>query len=121
MVSSSAIIVAANSERLMCSGFYLGETVCLGNFEFIADYFSSLSLSLRRGDVGTAFMGSTRSGASTPRRAMIEVSAKEFLTASSEDGGSGLPSPIRRGMGAPTAPVRTTPWLKDILDIAAAQ
>jgi hypothetical protein len=44
MVSSSAIIVAANSERLMCSGFSLGETVCLGNFEFIADYFSSLSL-----------------------------------------------------------------------------
>jgi hypothetical protein len=44
MVSSSAIIVAANSEQLMCSGFSLGETVCLGNFEFIADYFSSLSL-----------------------------------------------------------------------------
>jgi hypothetical protein len=67
MVPSSAILVVANSERLTCSGFSLCETVCLGNFEFIADYFGGLSLSLRRGDEGTAFMGSTRSGASTLR------------------------------------------------------
>jgi hypothetical protein len=67
MVPSSAILVVADSEHLTCSGFSLGETVFLRNFEFIADYFGGLSLSLRRGDEGTAFMGSTRSGASTLR------------------------------------------------------
>jgi hypothetical protein len=48
----------------MCGGF-LGEPIRLGNFKFIADYFGSLSLSPRRGDEGTAFVGSTRSRAST--------------------------------------------------------
>jgi hypothetical protein len=37
MVPSSAITVAADSEHLMCGGFSLGETVCLGSFEFIVD------------------------------------------------------------------------------------
>jgi hypothetical protein len=32
MVPSSTIVITADSERLMCSGFSLGETVCLGNF-----------------------------------------------------------------------------------------
>jgi hypothetical protein len=66
IVPSSAIIVTADGEHLTCSGFSLSETVCLGNFEFIADYFGSLRLSLKRGDAGTAFMGSTHSGASSP-------------------------------------------------------
>jgi hypothetical protein len=43
MVSSSAIAIAADGERLTCGGFFLGETVCLENFEFIADYFDGLS------------------------------------------------------------------------------
>jgi hypothetical protein len=34
----------------MCSGFSLGETVYLGSFEFITDYFGGLSLSPRRSD-----------------------------------------------------------------------
>jgi hypothetical protein len=59
MVSSSMIVVAADGECLTCSGFSLGETVHLGNFEFIIDYFGDLSHSPRRGDVGSAFMGST--------------------------------------------------------------
>jgi hypothetical protein len=64
--STSAIIVAAYGERLMYGGFFLGETVHLGNFEFITDHFGGLSLCPKRGDVGGAFMGSTRSGAPTP-------------------------------------------------------
>jgi hypothetical protein len=52
----------------MCGGFSLGKTVHLVNFEFIADYFGGLSLFPRRGNEGTALMGSTRSGASTPRQ-----------------------------------------------------
>jgi hypothetical protein len=37
MVLSSAIIVAADSERLTCGGFSLGRTVRLGSFQFIAN------------------------------------------------------------------------------------
>jgi hypothetical protein len=44
MVPSSTITVAADGERLTCGGFSLGVTVHLGNFEFIANYFSGLSL-----------------------------------------------------------------------------
>jgi hypothetical protein len=74
MVPSSMINVAADGERLMSGGFSLGEIVHLWNFDFIADYFGGLSLSPRRGDAGTAFMGSTRNGASSPWQAMIEDS-----------------------------------------------
>jgi hypothetical protein len=66
MVPSSTIIIAANGECLACGVFSLGETVCLGKFEFIADYFGGLSLSPRRGDLGITFMGSIQSGVSSP-------------------------------------------------------
>jgi hypothetical protein len=49
MVPSSAIVVAIDGEHLTCGGFSLGETVHLGNFEFITDYFDGLRLSPRRG------------------------------------------------------------------------
>jgi hypothetical protein len=42
---SSIIAVAANGDCLTCGGFSLDEIVHLGNFEFIIDYFSGLSLS----------------------------------------------------------------------------
>jgi hypothetical protein len=113
MVPLSAINVAANGERLMCSGFSLGKLIHLGNFEFINDYFGGLSLSPRRGDSGTAFTDSTCSGTSSPRWAMIEDSAIEFLTTSSEHGGFGLPSPRRRGTRASLAPITATPWLEN--------
>jgi hypothetical protein len=71
MVPSSAITIAADGERMTCGGFSLYETICLDNFEFIDDYFGSLSLSPRRGDSGTAFMGSTHSRASPSWQAMI--------------------------------------------------
>jgi hypothetical protein len=86
MVPSTSIVVAAGGERLMCGGFSLSEPVCLGNFEFIADYFGGLSLSPKRGHNGAIFVGPTRSGALTPHRAMIEDSPEEFLTASSGEG-----------------------------------
>jgi hypothetical protein len=81
MVLSFAITVDVDGERLTCGGFSLNKTVHLGNFEFIAEYFSGLSLSPRRGNAGAAFMGSSRSSAPTPRRAMVENSTEEFLTA----------------------------------------
>jgi hypothetical protein len=37
----------SDGEHLTCSGFSLGETVLLGNFEFITDYFGSMNLSPR--------------------------------------------------------------------------
>jgi hypothetical protein len=61
------IAITADCECLTCGGFSHGKTIHIGNFEFIADYFGCLSRSPRRGDKGTTIMGSTRSGASTPR------------------------------------------------------
>jgi hypothetical protein len=113
MVPSSVIAIVADGERLMCGGFSLGETICLRKFEFIVDYFGCLSLSPRRGDEGAALMGSTRSRASTPWRAMIEDSSEEFLATSSGEGSFGLPSPRRCNTGAPFAPTTTTPWMVD--------
>jgi hypothetical protein len=46
MVPSYALIITADSECLTCGGFSLGETIHLGNFKFITDHFSGLSLSL---------------------------------------------------------------------------
>jgi hypothetical protein len=82
MLPSPSIAVAADGERLMCGGFSLDEHIRLGNFEFIADYFGGLSLSPRRGDEGTAFVGSTHSGESTPQRATMDDTTEEFLMAS---------------------------------------
>jgi hypothetical protein len=107
MVPSSVIVVTADGEYLTCGGFSLSKTIHLGNFEFITDYIGGLSLSPRRGDAGAAFVGSTHSGASTPRQAMTGDSAKEFLMAPSREGSFNLPSPRRRDMGASLAPVTT--------------
>jgi hypothetical protein len=104
MVPSSVIAITADGEHSTCSGFSLDQTIHPGNFEFIVDYFGSLSLSPRRGDTGAAFMGSTRSGAPTLWRAMIENYAEEFLMASSGEGRFGLLSPRRRGTGLCSLP-----------------
>jgi hypothetical protein len=91
---------------LTCCGFSLGETVHFGSLEFIADCFGGgLSLSLSRNDSGATFMGSTHSGPPSPLWVMIEDSTEDFYTASSEEGGSSLPSSQRYNMG-------TTPWLE---------
>jgi hypothetical protein len=79
MVPSSAITITTDGECLTCSGFSLGKPIRLGNFNFIADYFDGLSLSIG-GDSGTTFMGSTRRAASTLWQAMTEDSAEVFLT-----------------------------------------
>jgi hypothetical protein len=113
MVPSLALISSTDSEHLSHSGFSLGETVRHGSFEFITDYFGGLSLSPRRSDKDTVFMGSTRIGPSSPRWAMIEDSIKEFHMASSGGGGSSLPSPKKLSAGAIPAPIITTPWQED--------
>jgi hypothetical protein len=92
MVLSSMITVTTDGEHLTCGGFPLGKTVHLGNFEFITDYFGGLSRFPRRGNLGAAFMGSTRSGTPFSWWAMIEDFAEEFLTASSGEEGFDLPS-----------------------------
>jgi hypothetical protein len=113
MVPSPAITIATDGECLTCGGLSLGETVHLGNFEVITDYFSLLSLSPRRGNSSAAFMGSTHSGPPSLWRGIIEDSIEEFLTTSSGEGGFNLPSPRRHGMGAPLAPITTTPWMEN--------
>jgi hypothetical protein len=66
MVPSSSKAITADGECLACGGFSLSEPVFLENFEFVTDYFGGLSLSPRRSNKGTVFVGSTCSGASTP-------------------------------------------------------
>jgi hypothetical protein len=56
MVASSSVAMTPDGEHLACIGLSLDEPVHLGNFEFIADYFSGLSLSPRRGNEGIIFM-----------------------------------------------------------------
>jgi hypothetical protein len=57
MIPSSALAFSIDGEHLMCSGFSLSKTVRLGSFEIITDYFGGLSLSPRRGNSDTAFIG----------------------------------------------------------------
>jgi hypothetical protein len=115
MVALSTLAVSTDGEHLTSGGFSLGETVCLVSFEFIADYFGGLSLSPRRSDSGATFVGSTRNGTLSTWQAIIEDSTEEFHMASSGEAGSVLPSPRRRGMQAPPAPVTTTPWKENTL------
>jgi hypothetical protein len=106
MVPSFTLTITTDGECLTCDGFSLCETICLGRFEFITDYFHGLSLSPKRSNSSAAFMGSTRSRSLSPRQAMIEDSIEEFLTASSQEGGSGLPSPRRHVTGACLLPLQ---------------
>jgi hypothetical protein len=48
MVHSPMLAISVGGERRTCGFFFLGETICLGSFEFIADYFGGLSFSPRR-------------------------------------------------------------------------
>jgi hypothetical protein len=94
MVPSFVITVPAYNKHLTCGSFFLGETIPLGSFEFIIDYFSGLSLSPRRGDSGAVFMGSTHSGTPPPLwQAMIEDSTEAFLMASRGEGALASPLP----------------------------
>jgi hypothetical protein len=114
MVTSSSIAIAADGEHLTCGGFSLGETVHLGNFEFIADYFNGLSHSPRRSDTRAALIGPTHCRASAPWRKMIGDSAKEFLMAPSGEGSFNLPSQRRHDTGALLTPITTTPWKENV-------
>jgi hypothetical protein len=93
MVPSSVMTITADGKCLTCIDFSLGEIVHIGSFEFITDYFYGRSLSPRRGDLGAAFMVSTRSGTPSSWRAMIENFTEEFLMASSGEGASTSPLP----------------------------
>jgi hypothetical protein len=52
---------------------------------------------------------------------MMGDPVEEFPTSSERGGRIDLPSPRRHDTGDSLAPVTTTPWLKDILDITTAQ
>jgi hypothetical protein len=88
MVPTSVLAFSTNGEHLTSNGFSLGETIHLGSFEFIADYFGGLILSPRRSDTGTTFMDSTRSEPQSLWQPMTEDSTDEFHMTSSGGGGS---------------------------------
>jgi hypothetical protein len=62
MVHSSVLAVTTNSEHLTCHGFSLGEIICFGSLEFVANYFGGLSLSPKEIDLGAAFRSTTHNG-----------------------------------------------------------
>jgi hypothetical protein len=103
------LAISTDSERLMCGGLSLGETIRFGSLEFITNCVSGLSLSPRRNDLDATFMGSSRSGPPSPLWAMIGDSTKELHTTLSRERGSGLPSPRRHGVEALPAPATTPP------------
>jgi hypothetical protein len=108
MVYTSTLTVATDGERLTCDDFSLGKTIRFGSIEFIINCFSSLSLPPKGSDSGTIFVRTTRNGSSS-LRAMVENSIDEFYTTFSGEGSSDLPVPWKRFMGAPSAPIATTP------------
>jgi hypothetical protein len=102
MVHSSMLIVSTIRERLMYGDFSLGEIVCFGSLEFIADFFGCLSLSPGGGDSDAIFIGMTCSG-SPSLQTIMEDSPNEFYMASSREGSSDLPVSRRLHMGASSA------------------
>jgi hypothetical protein len=65
-VPSSVLVIAADGECLSCGGFSLGETICFGGLEFIADRFSGLSLSPMGDGSDAIIMGSACGGPPSP-------------------------------------------------------
>jgi hypothetical protein len=107
MVSSSALTVAANGERLLCGGFSLGETICFACIKCISDHFGVLSLSPMRDGLDTIIMGSAHDGPLSTLQEMMGDSTKEFHMTSNGEGRIDLPSPRRHGAVASPAPATT--------------
>jgi hypothetical protein len=115
MVPSSVLAITVDGERLSCSGFSLGETICFGSLEFIISRFGFLSLSPLGYGLGVAVMGPTHSGTPLPQQTMAGDSAEGFPIAHGEKGWTDLPSPRRHDAEAPPASTMTAlrpenPW-----------
>jgi hypothetical protein len=93
MVPSSALVIAADGERLSCDVFYFSETIHFGSLEFITDHLGGLILFAMGDSSSAAVMGSTRVGPSSPLRAMTGDSVLEFHMALDGEGRIDLPSP----------------------------
>jgi hypothetical protein len=61
MLHSSAIAITTGGKHLTCSGFTPSEIIHFGSLEFIADCFSSLSLSLKGNGSGAIVEGTAHS------------------------------------------------------------
>jgi hypothetical protein len=68
MVPSTVLTIAANDEHPSCNIFSLSDTIRFGSVEFIADHFSSLSLSPMGDGSDAAVMFSTYGGPPSPVR-----------------------------------------------------
>jgi hypothetical protein len=119
MVPSSALVVAADGERLSCDVFSLSKTIHFGSFEFIAERFSGLSLSPMGDSLGAAIMGSTHGETPSPLSTMIGNSIEEFHMALDGEGRIDLPTSRRNGTRASTAPATTMVWPETTLTAQA--
>jgi hypothetical protein len=110
MVPSSAFIATAGSERLLCDGFSLGETVRFGSLELIANRFGGPSLSPLGTGLGTTTMGPTYGRPMLPQRIMVGNPTEGFPMAPSGEGRTDLPFPGRHDVKA--SPTSTTMVLR---------
>jgi hypothetical protein len=109
MVHSSMLAITTDGEHLTCGSCSLGETVHFESLRFTTNNFSSLSLTPKGSNPGAVFMGKDRKG-SPSLCTMLEDITNEFYMASSGEGSFGLPVSQRCSIGAPPAPIETTPW-----------
>jgi hypothetical protein len=66
MVPSSALVIAADGERLSCRGFSLGESIRFGSLEFNANNFGGLSPSRMGYGSNAIIMGLAHGGPPCP-------------------------------------------------------
>jgi hypothetical protein len=115
MVFSSALVIAADSERLSCDVFSLSKTIHFGSLEFITDRFSGPRLSPMGDGSGATIMVSTHGGTPSLLWAMTGDSIEEFHMALDGEGRIDLPSPQRNGTRASTTLATAILWLETTL------
>jgi hypothetical protein len=115
MIPSMALVVAVEGECLSRGDFSIDETIHLGILDFIANCFRGLSLYPRREGLDAVTVGSTRSKPPSSLQVLTRDSTEKFHRASDEEGWLVLPSPMRRGTGASSAPTTTMSWPENTL------
>jgi hypothetical protein len=108
MVHTLKLVIMDDNKHSASVSFTHDKTIHFGSLEFIADHFSSLSLSDKRNVSGVVFVGMTHSG-SPSMHAILEDSVDEGNTTSSGGGSSGFPISRECNVVTLTVPITTMP------------
>jgi hypothetical protein len=106
MVHSPKPTIITDGEHLTDISFTHGETICFGSLEFIANYFSNLSLSDEGKTSDATFVGMSHSG-SPSLHTILEDSIDEGDTASSGGWSSSFPISRECNVVIPNVPITT--------------